>query len=452
MTAAPTALDDWQRHVTDGLRRPTLVGLAILAVWIVGFGLWAALAPLDGAVVASGSFVATGQNKQVQHLEGGIIREMLVHEGERVEAGQTLVRLDDTPAKAKLRRLVLREYRLLTTQARLEAQIDGNDGFTLPAALSTYTDDPEVAQIFARQQVELKARRQNQADEEQVLRKEVAALKESIGGYEAQTQAVEKRLTLFAEELRDKKDLLDRQLARKTEVMALRRAEADLAGSRGELLGRIADSRERIARAEQQISELRSAAMQKAVEELRATETELDDVREQIGAGRDVLERVEVRAPDRGVVVRVNYHTRGAVVAPGAIILELLPVDDKLVIEGRVKPNDISHVHDGQEALVRLTALNQRLTPVINGRVVYVSADAIADQQSQAPANLVPFHHQSYIVRVQLDEADVHKKIGDFNPTPGMPADVYIKTGERTFFEYMLRPVLDSFSRAFREH
>jgi HlyD family secretion protein len=140
------------------------------------------------------------------------------------------------------------------------------------------------------------------------------------------------------------------------------------------------------------------------------------------------------------------------VVAPGAIILELLPVDDKLVIEGRVSPNDISHVHDGQEALVRLTALNQRLTPVINGRVVYVSADAIADQQSQAPASLVPFHHQSYIVRVQLDETDVHKKIGDFNPTPGMPADVYIKTGERTFFEYMLRPVLDSFSRAFREH
>ena len=142
-------------------------------------------------------------------------------------------------------------------------------------------------------------------------------------------------------------------------------------------------------------------------------------MREQIGASRDVLERIDVRAPDRGIVVRVNYHSRGAVVAPGAIILELLPVDDKLVIEGRVNPNDISHVHDGQDALVRLTALNQRLTPVINGQVVYVSADAIADQQAQQPASLVPFHHQSYIVRVKLDEDDVHKKIGDFNPTPG---------------------------------
>jgi HlyD family type I secretion membrane fusion protein len=192
--------------------------------------------------------------------------------------------------------------------------------------------------------------------------------------------------------------------------------------------------------------------MQKTIEELRQTETELDDVREQIGASRDVLERIDVRSPDRGIVVRVNYHSNGAVVAPGAVILELLPVDDKLVIEGRVNPNDISHVHDGQDALVRLTALNQRLTPVIAAHVVYVSADAIADQQQQQQANLVPFHHQSYIVRVKLDEDDVRKKIGDFNPTPGMPADVYIKTGERTFFEYMLRPVLDSFSRAFREH
>jgi len=377
---------------------------------------------------------------------------MLVREGDLVEAGQTLVRLDDTPAKSKLRRLVLRENRLLTMQARLEAQIDLKEDFELPKSLAA-GKDPEVAQIFARQKMELKARRQNQADEEQVLRKEVAALKESIGGYDAQTKAVEQRLTLFSEELRDKKSLLDRQLARKTEVMALRRAEADLAGSRGELLGRIADSRERIARSEQQITELRSAAMQKTIEELRQTETELDDVREQIGASRDVLQRIDIRSPDRGIVVRVNYHSNGAVVAPGAIILELLPVDDKLIIEGRVNPNDISHVHEGQDALVRLTALNQRLTPVIAGHVVYVSADAIADQQQQQqPANLVPFHHQSYIVRVKLDEDDVHKKIGEFNPTPGMPADVYIKTGERTFFEYMLRPVLDSFSRAFREH
>ncbi len=453
MSGAATELDVWQRHVPAGISRPKAVGITIIAAWVCGFGLWAVMAPLDGAVVASGSFVATGQNKQIQHLEGGIIRDMLVREGDLVDAGQTLVRLDDTPAKAKLRRLVLREYRLLTAQARLEAQINDKNDFALPATLADRAGDPDVAQIYARQRMELKARQQNQADEAQVLRKEVAALTESIGGYQAQTSAVEQRLNLFSEELSDKKALLDRQLARKTEVMALRRAEADLVGSRGELLGRVADSRQRIARAEQQIAELRSAAMQKTIEELRETESDMDDVREQIGASRDVLQRIDIRAPERGVIVRINYHTRGAVVAPGAVILEILPVDDKLVIEGRVNPNDISHVHDGQEALVRLTALNQRLTPVIAGNVVYVSADAIAEQQDQQqPSQTLPFHHQSYIVRVKLDEEDVKKKVGEFRPTPGMPADVYIKTGERTFIEYMLRPLLDSFSRAFREH
>jgi len=452
MISAAAPLDTWQRHVPNGIGTPTLIGLGVIAAWVGGFGLWAVMAPLDGAVVATGSFVATGQNKQVQHLEGGIIRDMLVHEGDLVEAGQTIVRLDETAAKAKLRRLVLREYRLLTAQARLDAQINGNEDFALPEALARMADDPEVAQIYARQRMELKARRQNQTDEEGVLRKEVAALTESIGGYNAQAGSVDKRLKLFSEELADKKALLDRQLARKTEVMALRRAEADLVGSRGELLGRIADSRQRIARAEQQISELRSAAMQKAIEELRQTESELDDVREQIGASRDILDRINIRAPERGVVVRVNYHTSGAVVAPGAVIVELLPIDDKLVIEGRVNPNDISHVQQGQDALVRLTALNQRLTPVIEGRVVYVSADAIAEQQAKQQSEPLTFHHQSYIVRVKLDEDDVHKKLGVFRPTPGMPADVYIKTGERTFVEYILRPVLDSFSRAFREH
>jgi HlyD family secretion protein len=452
MFSANTVLNSWQREVPHGIHRPTMMGLAIVAAWIAGFGLWAAFAPLDGAVVASGSFVATGQNKQVQHLEGGIVRDLLVKEGDLVEAGQTLVRLDSTPAKSKLRRLVLREYRLLVMQARLDGQIKHQSDFALPKALADIADDPEVAQIYARQKMELRARLANQADEEEVLRREIGALKESISGFGAQAEAVEKRLALFSEELRDKQSLLERELARKTDVMALRRAEADLEGSRGQLMSRVADSRERISRAEQQIAEQRSAAMQKAVEELRQTETELDDVREQIGANRDILERVDLRAPDRGIVVRLNYHSRGAVVAPGGTILELLPVDEKLVIEGRVNPNDISHVKEGQPALVRLTALNQRLTPVIAGNVIYVSADAIADQEAQRQAGLIAFHHQSYIVRVKLDETDARAKIEGFQPTPGMPADIYIKTGERTFLEYMLRPLLDSFSRAFREH
>ena len=450
-TSSPSGFDAWQVHVPRTIRRPTVMGLGVLVIWMLCLAIWAAIAPLDGAVLASGSFVATGQNKEVQHLEGGIVRKMMVREGEIVDEGNVLVELDDTQAKAKLRRLVLRYYRLLAMQSRLEAQIRATAALELPEPLLARASDPEIKDIIERQRLELRARRDNQADKEAVLRREIAALKEAIGGYKSQTSAVEQRIALFKEELADKAALLDRQLARKTDVMALRRSEAALSGERGELMGRIADAKERMARAEQQIAEQRSAAIESSVEELRRTETELDDVQEQMNAAHDVLNRVEIKSPARGVVVKVNYHTRGAVVAPGAVILELLPINDELVIEGRISPRDIAKVKNGQTALVRLTALNHRVTPVVGGVVTYVSADSLPDQPGlgmQQPANP---RQQSYVVRVRLDEKDVHAKIGDFHPTPGMPADIYIKTGERTFLEYMLRPVMDSFSRAFRE-
>lgn len=445
--------DAWQKEVPYAIASPRRRGLAIVVAVMLVFGGWALLAPLDGAVVASGSFIANGQNKEVQHLEGGIVRDLLVREGDIVERDQILVRLDETAAKAKLRRLVVRNHRLLAMQARLEAQINGNEKAELPAALAAEAEaDPDIMPIFERQQMELKVRRLKQADEEEILRREIAGLEESIVGYTAQIQSLEHRIGLFGDELKDKQALLDRQLARRTDVLAVRRAEAGLTGQRGELLGRIADSRERVARAGQQISQIRSAALQKAVEEMREVEAELDDVAEQIAASRDVLKRVDVRAPERAIVVKLNYHAQGAVVAPGAAILELVPADDALIIEARVRPSDISSVRSGQDAVVRLTALNQRLTPVVAGKVQYVSADTVGEPAGPETQQARESGQPSFVVRVSLDEADVRGKVNGFRPTPGMPADVYIKTGERTFFAYLMRPVLDSLSRAFREH
>ena len=446
-----SGLEIWQRDVPKNPRRATVLGIAVLFLGMLGFVVWASLAPLNGAVVAVGSFVATGQNKQVQHLEGGIVRDLLANEGDLVEAGQVLVRLDETPARASLRRLVLKKYRTIAMQARLDAQIQGRDAISMPPELAPAVDEPEVQSIFDRQRMELKAHHEEQTNEEEVLRKEIAGLKESIGGYEAQLNGVEQRLALFTEELEAKKSLLDRQLTRKTDVFALQRAEAGVSGERGELIARIADAKERIARAEQQIAQVRSAAMQKAVQELREADTQRDDVVEQIRAEEDVLRRLDVRAPVRGIVVKLNHHATGAVVAPGSVILELLPVNDELIIEARVKPNDITHVKEGQDALIRLTALNQRMTPVIDGRVVYVSADTVSEQETSQSLGAQPVRANSYIVRVALDQQDARRKIENFRPTPGMPADVYIETGQRTLLEYLLRPLLDSLSRGFRE-
>ena len=444
------SIDDWHAGVSASVRKPILIGAAILLVCVGGFGAWMMAAPLDGAVVVSGSFVATGQNKHVQHLEGGILRDALVKEGDLVEAGQPLLRLDDTAATSKLRRLVLRDHRLSIMKARLEAELEGQSTFAIPASLAAEADDPDIRAIINRQAVELRARRTKQANEEEVLRKEIAGLQESTAGYLAQAESTKERLSLFGEELRDKQHLLTRQLVRRGEVLALRRSEAALTGDLGEAVARMADARERIARAEQQIAQLRSAAIQKTIEELRTTETELDDLQEQIRAARDIVERTDVRAPVRGIVVKLNQHTSGGVIGAGSVILELLPVNDELIIEARLDPSEIWHVKQGQDALVRLTALNQRLTPMVQGKVIYLSADAMASQHS-AKTDPLASQRPYYVVRVRLDPQDLHAKVEAFRPTPGMPADVFIKNGERTFFEYIMRPVWDSFSRAFRE-
>lgn len=453
MTAEKDSIGAWYRDVPLSAKWPIFTGLAILVVWLGCFGVWAGVAPLNGAVVALGTFMATGQNKLIQHFEGGIIREIAVKEGDAVEANQVLVRMDDTAANAKLRRLVLKKYRLLAMKARLEAEMHSSQDLETPDAFSKSEDDPEIKAILERQRTELRARQVSLATEVSVLRKQIAGLEESIRGYQAQVQSTKDRIALFVEELKDKNSLLGQQLVRKSDVLALRRSEASLGGDLGEFLGRIADSRERIAQANERIAQLHSTALRDAIKELRETETDLDDVEEQIRAAQDVVDRMDVRSPVLGIVVKNNFHTPGGVVSPGAVILELLPIGDERIIEAHVNPRDISHVSVGQEALVRLSALNQRITPMVGATVIYVSADALAEQV-QANSETRPAtdtRREFYVVRVRLDKDDILKNIPEFTPTPGMPADVYIRTGERTFFEYIMKPVLDSFARGFRE-
>jgi HlyD family type I secretion membrane fusion protein len=285
-----------------------------------------------------------------------------------------------------------------------------------------------------------------------VLRKEIAGLYESIGGYQAQVAANESRIALFQEELEAKNILLEKSLIKRSEILALMRSEAGLSGDRGELVGRIGDAKEKIARAEQQIVQQRAVAAQKAIEELHTATAELDDIHEQILAAHDVVERTDVRAPVRGIVVKLHHHTAGGVVAAGGILLELLPINDELMIQARVRPADVAHVREGQHALVRLSALNQRLTPMIEGTVTYLSADAVPEQVVGRPQEQEATKGVSFVVRVRLDQKDLAAKVERFQPTPGMPADVFIETGERTFFDYLMRPLMDSFLRSFREH
>src|SRR4030081_2902464 len=397
MGAENDSIGEWYRGVPLSAKWPIFSGLAMLVVWLGCFGVWAGVAPLNSAVLASGTFVATGQNKLVQHFEGGIIREIAVKEGDVVEANQVLVRMDDTAADTKLRRLVLKKYRLLAMKARLEAEMSSSEAIETPAAFSESARDPEIQAILERQRAELWARRASLVTAESVLVKQIAGLEESIGGYQAQVQSTKQRIALFAEELKDKNSLLGQQLVRKSDVLALRRSEASLGGELGEYLGRIADSKERIGQANERIAQLHSTALRDAIKELRETEGDLDDVEEQIRAAQDVVDRVDVRSSARGIVVKKNFHTAGGVVSPGAVILELLPMGEERTIEAHVNPKDISHVRIGQEALVRLSALNQRITPTVGASVIYVAAAALAEGvQAKTKTQLVSEHGRGF--------------------------------------------------------
>jgi HlyD family secretion protein len=228
--------------------------------------------------------------------------------------------------------------------------------------------------------------------------------------------------------------------------MVLQRSRANLEGEVGRIMGDIGDAKERIARSHEQINGVRKTAIKTAVEQMHEVRGELVDVRERMASAKGILDRVRITAPVRGVVVKLRYHTQGGVIEAGKNIMEILPIQEELIIEARVRPQDIDSVKHGQHAMVRLTALNQRITPMVSGDVIYLSADTLADEkksQQVGPTDV-------YIVRVKLNSAEALSVPG-FSPTPGMPAEVYIKTSERTFFQYLAKPIHDSMVRAFRE-
>ena len=437
----------WYDTLPRSTKWPTISGIAVSTLMLMGFGVWGNVAPIAGAVVASGVFVATGQNKIVQHLEGGVIRDIYIKEGDVVEEGQALLDLDETGPRAELRRLELKSNRLTAIDTRLQAEMREAQEIRFSKELQeAAASDPEIREILASQVLTFTARRNNMNSDIASIEQSIGGLNERIQGSNIQLVAIAKQIKLLDEEIETKEGLLKKGLVRKPEIMLLQRTQANLEGEIGRIKGDIGDSKERIARALEQINGVRKTAIKTAVEQMHEGRGELADVRERMLAARRVLERIRIVAPVRGVVVKLRYHTQGGVVEAGKNVMEILPLKEELLIEARVRPQDIDSVKHGQQAMVRLTALSQRITPMVSGDVIYLSADSLADEkksQQVGPTDI-------YIVRVKLDAAEV-ANIPGFSPTPGMPAEVYIKTSERTFFQYIAKPIHDSMSRAFRE-
>lgn len=440
-TRSSNAFDDWHKPVRRSYWGPALFGLVVLCGLFGSFGLWASTAELASATVAHGVFVATGTNKTVQHLEGGIVREILVEEGDQVEAGQPLVRLDSKRASAELRRLELQHKTLAATLARLKAEQNGEDKITFPEIVTSEAKKAEVAGIISSQKNLFTARRKKHHDEVKILSRRISAVEEEISGLKAQKGAAQAQMQLVDRELAVNEELMNKGLARLPTVLQLRRTRVKLEGDVGQFTSSIGQARQRILETQAEVLSVESRRAQELADEFRDAQTNFDDISERLKAARDVSNRLTVTAPVRGIVIKLHQHTPGGVVAPGEKILDLLPTDEKLLVEAYVRPQDIDSVHRGLQADLRLSALRQRTTPVLTGEVIYVSADTIEGKQ---PGEVY------YIARVSIPEDQLALVKGQ-QISPGMPAEVYIKTGARTLVQYIVRPLADSFSRAFRE-
>ncbi|MBB3526685.1 HlyD family type I secretion periplasmic adaptor subunit [Rhizobium sp. BK456] len=441
-TAGPVQLE-WYSDVPRSIRMHSIVGLTVLFTSFGGFGFWAATAPLASAVIAQGSFVATGNNKIVQHLEGGIIKEMRVSEGDTVREGDILLTLDPTASRSNERMLQLRRLRLEAVVTRLRAEAQGLREFQLPAIVTKEAGDPDINAIIQSQNIVFHSKQIKLEEQLNLIEKNIQSLEYRFAGYTGQKESFERQLSLLTEERDSKARLVKVGYMRKTDLLAIERAIADAMGDIARLNGEINESEAEIAKFRQEAVIAVNSNKQAALDALETAESDLDSVREQMREAAGVLERTTIRSPVSGTVVRSYFHTAGGVITTGKPIMEILPAHVPLILEAQVLRTSIDQLREGEMASVRLTALNRRTTPVLEGKVFYVSADSIEENAGLSVKDV-------YIVRVAIPDSEI-ARVHNFHPVPGMPAEVLIQTSERTFFEYISKPITDSMSRAFKE-
>ncbi|MGH6765008.1 MAG: HlyD family type I secretion periplasmic adaptor subunit [Bradyrhizobium sp.] len=416
-------------------------GLRILILVTLLAGGWLVFMPLAGAVAVPGNLVVRSNVKAIQHPTGGVVAEIKVHNGMRVAAGDLLVRLDATQTQANLQMVSKQLDELRARIARLVAERDGLDRPHIPSELKARSTEDAVRALLASEDSLFKARLNARTSQKDLLQGRVAQLTEEISGLEAQVASKAKQLELIAGEMTGIQDLYDKRLVPLTRLTTLQRETARIEGERGQLTSAIAETKSKIGEAQLQIVRLDQDFRTDVVKELGETQGKEAELAERAVAARDQLDRIEIRAPTSGVINQLSVHTIGGVIRAGDTIMEIVPDTDDLQIEARLQPNDIDQVRTGQKAFVRFSAFNQRLTPQLIGAVSYVSADTSHDQQTNAPY---------FTVRIALTEDEL-RRLGGLQLVPGMPAEVFMQTGNRTMMSYLLKPITDQLHRAFIE-
>jgi HlyD family secretion protein len=429
------------------IRRLNLVGLALVVLLLGGVGSWATLAELSGAVIAPGLIVVESSIKKVQHPTGGVVGEIFVKDGDQVEEGQLLMRLDDTVTKANLGVVRSQLDELMAREARLNAERDGNDVIAFADRLMSRRNERTVIAATSGEEKLFDSRRRARAGQQAQLRERIAQTNEEIRGLTAQIAGKANELKFIGEELVGVIDLYNKNLVTIIRYSQLHRDQARLQGEHGQLIAEIARARGKIGEIELQLIQIEQDFRTEVLKDLREAQGKIAELREREIAAEDQLKRVDIRAPRAGIVHQLSVHTVGGVIANGETIMLIVPGADELVVDAKVAPSDIDQITIGAKVTVRIMAGNQRTMPDIAGVVTRMSADLTREQPSAGAQPGQPY----YTVRIELDADSVAHLRHLLHLVPGMPAEAFIQTHERTPLQYLLKPLQEQLARTFRE-
>lgn len=424
------------------LRRIALAGNSLIAIFVFGLGIWSVYAPLESAAIAAGVVESESKLRAVQHLEGGIVRTLLVRDGDHVERGQPLLRLDDTAARTHVQMLRAQYWDAEAREARLLAERDGYQFISFPQALMDAADaDPAVFSIADGQQAVFQSRRQMMQSQIAVIHERASQVEKEVEALLAQQAAAEQRSEIVRAEMATVERLVRQGLTPRPRLLELQREMVEVEGLRRQAAAQISRSYQVIAETKASLLTLQTDWENEVTESLYDVQTLKMQLAEKIQVANDRLHRSQVTAPDDGIVTNLKVHTEGEVISAGSHLMDIVPKDDRLIISARLRPEDIDVVRPGLEAEVQILAYKQRRARPLKGTVTYVSADHLTDGSSPEP-------YYAMQVGVKNEEAAQGEEV---ELIPGMPAQVFVKTGESTVALYALGPLLDSLDRSFRE-
>jgi HlyD family type I secretion membrane fusion protein len=422
-------------------RRPIRIGAVIIFLTFGVFGVWAAVAPIDSAAVAPGVVTVESNRRTIQHLEGGIVRDILVEEGQTVKAGDVLVRLEDTRARAQLNILDSDLDSNLAVEARLLAERDNLKEPVYPKELLDLVAVSHDDSMITGQTNLFHARMASIVGQKQILEQRIEQYKEQIVGLQALQKSKEVQLETIQDELHGLAGLLTDGYVTKSRVLALQREEARLKGEAGDHIASIARAEQGIGESKLQIYQLDKQHQEEVAKDLRDVQNKILEARQKVIAADDVVRRIDLVAPVNGTVFNLAAHTKGGVVAPGATIMEIVPDNDTLVLEVQISPLDIDTIHVGDQAAIHISAVDNRLTPVIYGTLDTISADRITDQRSG----------QSYYKGRVVIAQDQLDRLGEHKLHSGQAVEAMIKRGEQSVLRYLMKPLVDSLTHSFKE-